>query len=530
MALKQKILITDNISEAAFNILSEEFELEIRKGLETLELKNEISQCEAIIIKSSIKLSDDILNSAKKLKVIGKAGANVDNIDLKSATKKGIVIVHTPLSNTTSIAEFAITLLLALAKKLPMANYETKQGLWDKKKFEGIEVEGKTLGILGFGKVGQIVAKKATCLGMNVIAFDPYVSEDKYWQSQIKKANTIEQLYENADFISIHLPKTKETTNLLNKNEFYKMKKGTIIINVSRGGIIVEDDLYESIVEGQIAAAGIDVYEKEPCKNSKLFQLDNVICTPHISSSTFEAQEKADIIIANQIKKVLKNEMSSFAINLPIYNEEAFNLISPFIELCEDLGILFSQLFEGKVKELELTFSGKVAGYKTDFLLNVILAKILQKYSNEIINVVNAKIFADEMGLKIKEVKNLQSQDYINLITLKGKNDNNELSVSGTIIGIKNMPRFISIDKFEIDMVPSKYMAFIKYQDIPGQIGKIGTVFGKLGVNIAAMHVGRKVVSGEALMGLNLDCEVTQEMLEEFKKQSGFTKIKIIKL
>ncbi|MCL5772524.1 MAG: ACT domain-containing protein, partial [Actinobacteria bacterium] len=266
------------------------------------------------------------------------------------------------------------------------------------------------------------------------------------------------------------------------------------------------------------------------CKDSKLFELENVICTPHLSSSTAEAQEKADIIIANQVKKVLKDEIANFAVNLPIFSEEIFNSISPFIELCENLGSLFSQLFEGDLKELEVTFNGKIASFKTDFLVSVILTEILQKYTKERINLVNVNLFAEEKGLKIKEIKNLQSQDYINLITLKGKDNGYDLSVSGTITGIKNMPRFIAIDKFEIDMVPSKYMAFIRYEDIPGQIGKIGTVFGKLGVNIAAMHVGRKVVSGEALMGLNLDCEVDSKMLEEFKKQSGFTKIKIINL
>lgn len=530
MELRQKILITDDISQEAIRILNEDFDVVIKKGIIASELKNEINKYNAIIIKSSTKISSDVINNAVNLKVIGKAGANVDNIDLKSATKKGIVVVHAPLSNIISAAEFTIALIFSLAKKIPSASFATKSGLWNKNKFNGIELEGKTLGILGFGKIGQMVAKKAVCLGINVIAFDPYVSEDRYWQSGIKKADTIEDLYKNSDFISVHLPKTKETAGLLNKNELYKMKKGTILINVSRGGIIVEEDLYEAIKEGHIGGAGIDVFENEPCKDSKLFELENVICTPHLSSSTAEAQEKADIIIANQVKKVLKDEIANFAVNLPIFSEEIFNSISPFIELCENLGSLFSQLFEGDLKELEVTFNGKIASFKTDFLVSVILTEILQKYTKERINLVNVNLFAEEKGLKIKEIKNLQSQDYINLITLKGKDNGYDLSVSGTITGIKNMPRFIAIDKFEIDMVPSKYMAFIRYEDIPGQIGKIGTVFGKLGVNIAAMHVGRKVVSGEALMGLNLDCEVDSKMLEEFKKQSGFTKIKIINL
>lgn len=530
MECKQKILITDEISEEAVKILKENFEVVIKKGISASELKNEISKYSGMIIKSSTKVSYDVINNAGNLKVIGKAGTSFDNIDLKSATRKGIVVVNAPMSNVISAAEFAIALIFSLAKKIPSANFATKSGSWDRNKFKGMELDGKTLGIIGFGKIGYLVAKKAIGLGLNVIAFDPYVSEDKYWQSGIKKADTLEDIYKAADIISIHLPKTRETSGLLNKTELYKMKKGTILINVSRGGIIVENDLYEAVKEGQIGGAGIDVFENEPCRESELFKAENIICTPHLGSSTAEAQEKADIIIAGQVKKVLKGEIANFAVNLPLLGEEIFESVSPFIELCENLGALFSQLAQGNLEELEIGFNGRIAGLKTNFLVSVILTRILQKYTTERINLVNVNLIAEEKGIKIKEIKNSQSQDYINLINLKGRGIGLDLSVSGTITGIKNMPRFIAIDKFEIDMVPSKHMAFISYEDVPGQIGRIGTAFGKLGVNIAAMHVGRKVVSGEALMGLNLDSEVDVKMLEEFKKISGFTKIKIINL
>jgi D-3-phosphoglycerate dehydrogenase / 2-oxoglutarate reductase len=530
MKQKQKILITDDFSEEAVKLLEDYCEVVTRKGISTTELGNEINNYCGLVIKNSVKVTDEIIYNALNLKVIGKPGLSIDNIDLKAATRKGIVVVNAPISNVVSAAEYAISLIMAIAKKIFIANIDTKSGGWNRNKFKGIELEGKTLGVIGFGKIGQSVAKKATCLGLNVIAFDPYVSEDKYWQSGVKKANNIEDIYKNADIISIHLPKTRETAGLFNKAEIYKMKKGVIIVNVSRGGLIVENDLYEAVESGYISGAGIAVFENEPCKESVLYKSENIICTPHIGSSTAEAQEKADYIIASQVIKVLKDEIADFAVNLPSFSEDIYNSVSPFIKLCEDLGSLFSQLSEACPEDIEVSFNGMISGYKTNLLVSMILTKILQKYTSERINLVNVNIIAEERGLKIKETKNSQSKDYINLINLKGKGIGIDLSVSGTVTGIKNIPRFISVDKFEIDMVPSQYMAFVKYEDVPGQIGKIGTAFGKLGVNIAAMHVGRKVVSGEALMGLNLDCEVDNKMLEEFKKISGFEKIKIIEL
>ncbi|MHB1346171.1 MAG: phosphoglycerate dehydrogenase [Candidatus Humimicrobiaceae bacterium] len=530
MEPKQKILITDDFSKEAVMLLEKQYDVAISKGISSDKLKDEISKYCGLVIKNSVKITKEVIDNAEGLKVIGKPGSTFDNIDLKSATRKGIVVVNAPMSKLVSAAEYTIALMMTLAKKIHLANTDTKSGKWDRNKFKGIELEGKTLGIIGFGKIGNLVAKKAVCLGLNIIAFDPYVSEDKYWQMGAKKADAIEDVYKNSDIISIHLPKTRETSGLFNKEEFYKMKKGVILINVSKGGIIVEKDLYEAVESGQISGAGIDVFENEPCKESVLFKSDNIICTPHLGSSTTEAQEKADTVIAQQVLKVLNDEFADFAVNLPMFSEDIINSVRPFIELCEYLGSLFSQLSEGNVEDIEISFNGIIAGLKTNLLVSVMMTKILQKYTSERINVVNVNLIAEEKGIKIKEIRNPQSKDYVNLVILRGKGIGVDLSVSGTITGIKNMPRFISVDKFEIDMVPSRYMAFIRYEDVPGQIGKIGTSFGKLGVNIAAMHVGRKVVSGEALMGLNLDCEVDNKMLEEFKKLSGFEKIKIIKL
>jgi len=308
------------------------------------------------------------------------------------------------------------------------------------------------------------------------------------------------------------------------------MKKGTIIINAARGGIIVEKDLADAINDGQIGGAALDVFESEPCQNSPVFNIDRVICTPHLGASTEEAQDRAGMMIAEQVVDVLNGKMATFAVNVPAASPEILEAISPFFELCENMGSFFADIFEGNLDSIEIGYFGKIAEYDTKFLTNMILVKILGKYSAESVNLVNVGIIAEENGLKFKEVKSSQSQDYINLINLTGKGKSSELSISGTITGVKNKPRFVSVDKFAIDMVPSKYMAFIRYDDVPGQIGKIGTAFGKLGINIASMHVGRKKISGEAVMGLNIDSELTDDMVRQFKKLSGFSNIKVVNI
>lgn len=528
--MKKKILITEDIAPKAIEKLKEDFIVDTKKGLLPDELKKEIKGYDGIIIRSATRLTGDIIEASDNLKIIGRAGIGVDNVDVKAATKKGIIVVNAPMSNTVSAAEHTIALLLALARKIPEASFSLKSGRWEKSKYKGIELDGKTLGIVGLGKIGFLVAKKALGLGMKVTAFDPFISEERFQQLGIMRADTLDDIYKVSDFITIHLPKTKDTVGMFNKKEFYKMKKETMILNVARGGIIVEKDLAEVIKEGQISGAALDVFENEPCNSSPLFGLNEVICTPHLGASTAEAQDKAGMTIADQVASVLKGGIATFSVNIPSVEPEVMESLAPFFDLCENMGSLFAGLFEGNLENLEVGFYGKISEYDLKFLTSMILVKILGKYSDEHVNIVNVGLVAEESGLKVREIKSSQSRDYVNFITLKGKGKDSELSISGTITGKKNIPRFIAIDKFEIDMVPSKYMAFIRYEDIPGQIGKIGTAFGKLNVNIASMQVGRKKIGGDAVMGLNLDCEVTPQMLEEFKKISGFEDIKIITL
>mgnify|MGYP005846897001 CR=1 FL=1 len=528
--MQKKILVTDGIADDARKILEEKYTVDLKKGLSPEELKREIKNYNAIIIRSATKMTAEIIENANNLEVIGRAGVGVDNVDVKAATKKGIVVVNAPGSNSVSVAEHAIGLMFALARKIHVADYSTKSGKWEKSKFKGIEIEGKTLGIVGFGKIGYLVAKKAIGLGMSVIAYDPFTTDEKFSSLGIERANKLEDLYKAADFISIHLPKNKDTVGLFNKKEFAKMKRGVIIINSARGGIIVEKDLSDAIKEGQVGGAALDVFESEPCVSSPLFELERVVCTPHLGASTDEAQDRAGVMIAEQVSDVLDGRPATFAVNVPAASREVIEAISPFFELCDNMGGLFTGLFEGNLESIEIGYEGKVSDYDTKILTNMILVKILGRYTSDNVNIVNVGLIAEEKGLKVKEVKTSQTKDYINLITLTGKSKDSELSISGTVTGMKNRPRFVSIDKFAIDMVPSRHMAFVKYKDIPGQIGKIGTAFGKLNINIAAMHVGRKKISGEAVMGLNLDSELSEEALKEFKKLSGFENIKVVNL
>jgi D-3-phosphoglycerate dehydrogenase len=528
--MKKIVLITDGISSDAKKKLEKHFIVKEKKGMTPEKLKGEIKGVNAIIIRSATKLTSDIIAASDKLEIIGRAGIGVDNVDIAAATKKGIIVVNAPASNAVTVAEHTIALMLSLARKIPRANYSIKSGKWEKSKFKGIELEGKTLGIVGFGQIGGIVARKVIGLGMKVIAYDPFVSQERFKQLEIKKADSLLDIYREADFISIHLPKNKDTLGMFDKKEFYKMKKGTMILNVARGGIVVEKDLAEAIRDGQIGGAALDVYEQEPCSDSPVFNLEEVICTPHLGASTAEAQNRAGTIIADQVIDVLNGKTAAFPVNAPVVRVELAEVLSPFFELCENIGSLFINLFEGNLDSLKIGYYGKISDYDVRILTSMILVKILEKYSAENVNLVNVDLAAREKGLKVREIKSRESKDFINLINLEGSGKNNELSISGTITGKKNMPRFIAIDKFEIDMVPSKYMAFLRYKDIPGQIGKIGTAFGKLNVNIASMHVGRKKMSGDAVMGLNLDSEVTPEMQERFKKLSGFKKIKIVVL
>lgn len=517
-----KVLVKEKIADTGIAKLNEAgFEVALGYEMTPEQLLEEIEQYDGLIVRSATKVTDEVIEKAVNLKVIGRAGIGVDNIDVDAATKRGVIVANAPQSNIISAAEHTIALLLAQARNIPQANTSLKSGKWERSKFEGVELSEKTLGIVGLGRIGTLVAQRALGLGMKVVGFDPYVTKERYAQLGIERAESLEDVLKAADFLSVHLPKTKETMGLFGKSEFDLMKDGIRLINTARGGIYQEEALIEALKSGRVASYGVDVYEKEPCTGSPLFDFPQVVATPHLGASTIEAQDKAGVMIAEQVVAALTGGFVSNAINIALVPTEAMEVTRPFVPLAENLGRLYTALAEGGVNEIEIEYMGHIAEQDTKLLSIAVLKGLFDPIVEEPVNFVNAPIMAKERGIEVRESRSTTLKDYTNLIRVSGRQNGDQLSVAGTILGKKNQQRFVSIYEFDIDMVPSKYMAFFRYEDRPGMIGKVGTTLGKHNINIANMQVGRKKLGGEALMGLNIDTPILNDVIEEIKTEAG---------
>lgn len=524
-----RILAAEKIADSGIEELRKEFEVDVRTGLSPEELKEVIGQYDAIIIRSATQLDAETIERAQNLKIIGRAGIGLDNVDVEAATRKGIIVANAPQSNIISAAEHTLALLLALCRNIPQAYNSLKAGKWERSKFEGVELYGKTLGILGLGKIGTLVAQRAHAFDMEIVAYDPYISKERAAQLNVRMAETLDDLLKEVDFITIHLPRTAETKGMIGAKEIAKMKKGVRIVNTARGGLVDEKALAEAVKSGHVAGAGLDVFEKEPCTDSSLLALDGVMATPHLGASTMEAQDKAGYTIAEQVAAALKGELVSNAVNIAAAGIE--DAVKPFLPLAEKIGCLLTHLVEERVGDLELQYAGQISQYDTAILTVAVLKGLFGAVVHEPVTYVNAPILAKERGIEIREVKTPVSRDYINVITVStGDAQGKRISVGGTLVGKKNQKRFVSIYDFDIDMVPSKYMAFFRYEDRPGMIGKVGTILGNNKINVANMQVGRKVLHGEALMGINVDEPISQKVIEEIKSQAGITDAKFMVL
>lgn len=473
-------------------------------------------------------MTADIIGLAENLKIIGRAGIGVDNIDVDAATKRGIIVANAPESNIVSAGEHAIALMLAAARLIPRANDSLKSGKWERSKFEGIELYDKTVGVLGLGKIGTLVAKRLAAFDMKVLAYDPYVAEERAKRLGVQIVENLDDLLSQCDFITVHLPKSEETKGLLGKKQLEKVKKGAVIVNAARGGIVDEEALGESIKSGHIAAAGLDVFSKEPMTDSPLFNLENIVVTPHLGASTHEAQDKAGITIAEQVSAALKGDYVQYALNIAVTGIDDF--VKPFISLAENLGKLFYHLVEGQLNEVEVEFAGNLADYDTGILSVAVLKGLFGAVAHEPVTYVNAPIIAEERGIELKETKTKKTAAYLNSVVVKTKLDGKVISAGGTLIGKQDQQRLISIYDFDIDMIPSRYMAFFRYKDVPGMIGIVGTILGEKNINIANMQVGRRVLGGEALMGINVDVPISKEILEYIKSESGIEEAKFLEL
>lgn len=525
-----KLLISDALAQEGLDILKETGKLQIdeKTKLSPDELKKVIKDYDAIIIRSGTKLTKDIIDNADKLKVIGRAGIGVDNIDIEAASLKGIVVMNAPGGNTISTAEHTFSLILALSRNIPQANISLKENKWDRKKFMGTQIYGKTLGIIGMGRIGTEVAKRAIAFGMKVVAYDPYISTEKIKGLKIEVVK-FDKLLSKSDYISVHTPKTDETTHMISTEEFKKMKKGVRVINCARGGLVDEKALLNAINEGEVAGAALDVYEEKPPVDNPLIKLDNVVATPHLGASTEEAQVNVAIDIANQVKDALLSGVYKNTINLPSVDKEMLDVMEPYINLTKKIGSLLSQLAEGRIKGIEIRYSGEVSNYPLSPITVGLLKGILSPILEEPLNDVNAQIIAKERGINVVESKQSEVEEFSNLISVSVKTDKEVSEIAGTLF-TKQDPRIVKINEFYVDAVPSGYMIITKNKDLPGIVGDIGTILGKCNINIAAMTFGRKKPNGEAISVLNIDTAVSEDVLNQIKSVENIEDAKLIKL
>lgn len=525
-----RVLVSDKISDQGVEILKKAgIEVDVNTSLAANpdELKKEIVKYDGLVVRSATKVTADVIAAATNLKVIGRAGSGVDNIDVKAASAKGIVVMNTPGGNTVTTAEHAVALLFAACRQVPQAAAALKAGKWEKSRM-GIELYNKTIGIIGLGQIGSHVARVANGLFMNVVAYDPFLSPEKAAQLGVEQVD-LPTLYKKADFITIHSPLTPETKGLINADVISQMKKGVVIVCAARGGIIDEKALYDALVSKHVAAAALDVFEKEPAEASNpLLALDNFIGTPHLGASTMEAQENVALAVAEQIADYLVNNVIRNAVNMASVPADVLPRLQPYLTLAEKLGAFQAQLYEGGLTEIEIEYSGEVAEMNVAPVTIAVLKGLLTPIS-EHVNYVNAPIMAKERGIEVRETKSSDTHDFASLITLKVKTKQGVSAVSGALFQKKD-PRIVEIDGFAVEAFPEGHMLVMHNYDKPGVIGNIGTTLGKHGINIARMEFGRRAMGENAISVVNIDSAASAELIEEIKKVPNIISVKQIKL
>ncbi|RME69229.1 MAG: phosphoglycerate dehydrogenase [Nitrospirae bacterium] len=524
-----KVLVSDNISEKGVELMKKAgLKVDVKTGLSPEELKQIIGEYHGLVIRSATKVTAEIIEAAKNLKVIGRAGSGLDNVDKEAATKRGIVVMNTPGGNTITTAEHTIALMFALARNIPQATASMKEGKWEKKKFMGVELFNKTLGIVGLGNIGSQVAKRALALQMNVIGYDPFLSDEKAKELGIEKVS-LDELFDRSDFITLHTPLTDETRNLINKDTIARMKDGVRIINCARGGIVNEKDLYDALESGKVAGAALDVFEKEPPEDLTLIKHPKVICTPHLGASTREAQENVAVAVAEQIIDYLINGIIRNAVNFPSIPADEVPVLSPYIELAEKMGAFIAQIYEGGITEATLEFRGEAQELNTKPVTIAAIKGLLEPIIPETVNFVNAPLIAKERGIEVKETTSPDAGDYHSMLTLRVKSNGKTHYIEGTLYG-KKEPRFVKVDDFPVEIIPEGTMLYIYNQDRPGVIGNIGSTLGKNNINIARMHFGRQAPGGMAISVVSVDQDVPEDVLNEIKALPNIVDVKVVRL
>ncbi len=524
-----KVLISDPLSDEGLKILeARKIAFDCKSKLAPEELKKIIGDYDALIIRSGTKATAEIIEAASKLKVIGRAGVGIDNIDLEAASKKGIVVMNTPGGNTISTAEHTVSMLLALNRNIPQANASMKSGAWDRKSFSSRELLGKCLGIIGLGRIGVEVAKRAQSFGMKIIAHDPFLSQKKAEQLDIELVE-LDDLFGKIDFLTVHTPLTAQTKHMISKKQFSQMKKGVKVLNCARGGIVDEAALLEAIEDGIVAGAALDVFESEPPKDSPLLALDCIIATPHLGASTTEAQVNVAVEIAEQVSDLLMDKGVRNALNYPCLEGDVCALLEPYISLSEKLGSFSAQIISGHINKVSIKYSGDIVNHDIAPVTLALIKGLLAFKLGESVNYVNAPILAKERGIEISETKVLENEKFSNLISVEVLTDKCESVVSGTLFA-KDKPRIVRINNFYIDTIPEGNVLVTNNIDSPGIVGKVGTILGNNKVNIAAMTFGKTGASGNSMVVLNVDSEITDEVLAEIKECKNVTDAKVIRL
>ncbi len=513
-----KVLVSDNLGDAGIQMFqeAEDIEVDVKTGLAPEALKEIIGQYDGLVIRSATKVTEDLLNAAANLKVVGRAGIGLDNVDIAAATKRGVVVMNTPTGNVVTTAEHAIAMMMALTRNIPTGTSSLKDGRWEKKKLQGRELFGKTLGVIGYGKIGSISADRGRGLRMRVIVYDPFVTPEKI-QNDGFEAVPLEQLYQQADYITIHVPKMKATQGLVNKEAFDRMKEGVMLINCARGGIVNEADLYDAIVSGKVGGAALDVFEIEPpAADNPLLGLDQVICTPHLGASTKEAQTNVAVMVADQIIKYLTTGTIINAVNVPSVTGEILEKVGPYIRLAEMIGTLQAQLISGAPKGVAVEYYGDFKGVDLSPVTTALLKGLLAPMVQDVVNFVNAHVVANERGITVSETTVPGHEEYTYLVAVKVVTTEGESLVAGTVFGKQDL-RIVRINTFRLEMIPLGHMALIYNLDIPGSIGEIGTALGKHGINIGRMQVGQEEGGERNIIFLCTDTPISSDVVEELR-------------
>jgi D-3-phosphoglycerate dehydrogenase len=510
-----KVLISDELSPAAVAVFKDRgVEVDTRIGLGKDELERIIPAYHGLAVRSATKVTEKIIAAAKNLKVIGRAGIGVDNIDTKAATAKGIIVMNTPFGNSITTAEHAVSLMLALARQIPQADRSTRAGKWEKAKFMGVEVHGKTLGVIGCGNIGSIVAERAIGLRMRVVVYDPFLSPERAVAIGVEKVE-LDELLARADFITLHTPLTDRTRNIIDARALAKTKRGVRIVNCARGGLVDEEALASALQSGHVAGAALDVFEVEPARDNPLFGLDNVICTPHLGASTSEAQENVAVQVAEQMSDYLLKGAIANAVNFPSISAEEAPKLRPFVKLADQLGSFAGQLTETGLKNVRIEYAGEVAEMNTKALTSAMLAGLLRPQLVEV-NMVSAAVVARERGISIEEVRRGEEGAFQTYVRLSVRTQRGDRSVAGTVFS-DGRPRIIQIKGIDMEAELSPHMLYITNQDKPGFIGKFGTLMGEAGVNIATFNLGRDKPGGNAICLVAVDEPVSDEILAQIK-------------